>query len=102
MIAPVLHLDEPARAAIEAVDQMPAVSRTVMTSRTTTRGRARELAPQSGVELVVVADHVIDLGHRGVGLGPDLRAAPVTTMRARGWRDGRAGSPGAPGAPLRR
>ena len=36
---------------------------------------ARELAPQRGVELVIVADHLVDLGHRGVALGPDLGAA---------------------------
>ena len=36
---------------------------------------AGELAPQRGVELAIVADHAVDLGHRGIALGLDLGAA---------------------------
>ena len=61
-----------------------------MMSRTTTRGRAASSRHSDGIELVPVAYDLVDLGHGGVGLGRDLRAAA-------GHHDARLG-PGAPRA----
>ena len=71
MVAAVLDLDIGARAGAEAVDEMPAVSRTDMMSLTGDALAAieRQAGREGlGLRLFAVADDVIDFGHVGEAL----------------------------------
>ena len=76
MVAAVLHLHEGARAAVDAVDQM---RRGVLHRHDVADGdfspRMVEAAPDCAIELFVVAEDAIDLGHVGEGLRLGLRRA---------------------------
>ncbi len=83
MIAALLHLDEAAGAALEAVDRQ---RRALLEPRKIADIDARRVAIACGVELLAVAEDAVDLGHRGKGLGVDLRGAAGDDHR----RSGRA------------
>src|SRR5579883_1951540 len=73
VVAALLHLDEAAHAALEAVDEM---RRRLPHGHDVVNGDPRAgRAVALHAELREVAEHLVDLGHSGVALGRDLRRA---------------------------
>ena len=73
MVAAVLHLQEGAGVAFDAVDRVRGVRVTAMMSPTAMRSLSS--AHDARIELLLVADHAIDLGHRRKRLRFGLRGA---------------------------
>ena len=74
MVAAVLHLNESARPAFEALDQMR--RRLAHRHDVVDRDGAVLAGPETRrFELFLIADNAVDFGHGGVTLGIDLRRA---------------------------
>ena len=106
MVAAILHLDEGADAVGYAVHEGDASPSPKRCHRRGFSPNVRRRSPAArdswAIELFLVAEHKVDLGHVGEVCGSVCAAQPETMMRRPDSRGAPCGSTAAPAARLRR